>query len=42
MHREDVEVLEPLSLRGKMAEALYRTAEHYQAEIKSLKQKSGE
>ena len=42
MHREDVEVLEPLSLRRKMAEALYRTAEHYQAEIKSLKQKSGE
>ena len=42
MHREDVEVLEPLSLRRRMAEALYRTAEHYQTEIKSLKQKSGE
>ena len=37
MHREDEEVLEPLSLRRKMAAALFRTAEHYQAEIKSLK-----
>ena len=41
MHREDVEVLEPLSLRRKMAEALYRTAEHYQVEIDALEQEAG-
>ena len=41
MHREDVEVLEPLSLRRKMAEALYKTAEHYQVEIDALEQEAG-
>ena len=38
--REDVEVLEPLSLRRNVAEALYKTAEHYQTEITALKQPS--
>ena len=36
MHREDIEVLEPESLRKEVAKALYETSKYYSSEINEL------